>query len=122
MPGRPQVVRGRHRPIASPLIDLAGPRTKQHLRATGGSRLASPETAWASWALTSGGARMSKPSLIVRMLIAGFDRLNRRTQWHRLPHMLGVFNLLAYRIQLRAENLHDTRTPGAKNRRAPVTM
>lgn len=65
---------------------------------------------------------MSRHSMVGRMLIAGFERLNRRTHWHRLPHWLGVFNLLAYRIQLRAENLHDTRTPGEKNRRPPVTM
>jgi hypothetical protein len=65
---------------------------------------------------------MSQPSLFGRMLIAGFARINNRTHWHRLPRMMGVFNLLAYRIQLRAENLHDTRTPGAANRRPPVTM
>ena len=55
---------------------------------------------------------MSKPSLIGRALIAGFERLNRHTPWHKLPRMLGVLNLLSYRIKLRAENLHDTRTPG----------
>lgn len=65
---------------------------------------------------------MSRPSLVGRALIAAFDRVNRRVAWHRLPRMLGVFNLLAFRIQLRAENLHDTRTPGAARRRGPVTM
>ncbi len=64
---------------------------------------------------------MSKTSLLGRALIAGFSAVNRRTHWHKLPRMLGVFNLLAYRIQLRSENLHDTRTPGAK-RTPPVTM
>ncbi len=64
---------------------------------------------------------MSKPSLLGRALIAGFAAVNRRTHWHKLPRMLGVFNLLAYRIQLRAENLHDTRTPGGK-RTPPVTL
>lgn len=65
---------------------------------------------------------MSKRSIIGRALIVGFARLNRSIHWHRLPRMLGVFNLLAYRIQLRDENLHDTRTPGTANRRAGVTM
>ncbi|HEU4997172.1 MAG TPA: peroxidase family protein [Gemmatimonadaceae bacterium] len=64
---------------------------------------------------------MRKPSLIGRALIAGFTRLNRSVAWHKLPRLLGVFNLLAFRIQLRAENLHDTRTPGSAKRRGPVT-
>jgi hypothetical protein len=65
---------------------------------------------------------MRKPSLIGRLLIAGFERLNRSVPWHRLPRMLGVFNLLAFRVQLRAMNLHDTRTPGNARRRPGVTM
>ncbi len=65
---------------------------------------------------------MSKPSLAGRLMIAGFTQFNRYVQWHRVPHMLGVFNLLAFRIQLRAENLHDTRTPGTAKRRPGVDM
>jgi hypothetical protein len=65
---------------------------------------------------------MSKPSIFGRALIAGFARVNRRVAWHRLPRLLGVFNLLAYRIQLRAENLHDTRTPGTARRRPAATL
>jgi Animal haem peroxidase len=65
---------------------------------------------------------MTKPSFVGRTLIAGFARLNRRVDWHRLPRLLGVFNLLAFRIQLRAENLHDTRTPGASHRRPGVPL
>lgn len=68
---------------------------------------------------------MGKPSLIGRALIAGFERLNRRTPWHKLPRLMGVLNLLSFRIKLRAQNLHDTRTPGpagSATRRPPTTI
>jgi hypothetical protein len=53
-----------------------------------------------------------KRSLFGHLLVGTFDRVNRSVPWHRLPKWFGVFNLLALRTQLRAENLHDTRTPG----------
>lgn len=65
---------------------------------------------------------MGKPSLFGRALISAYARVNRKTHWHKLPRMMGIFNLLAFRIQLRSQNLHDTRTPGNKNRREGVTM
>jgi hypothetical protein len=65
---------------------------------------------------------MMKLSFFERALIGMYARINRRVEWHRLPHTLGLFNLLAFRHQLRAENLHDTRTPGESHRRPSVTM
>ncbi len=55
---------------------------------------------------------MSKPSFFDRALGRFYARVNRKTPWHRLPFLLGLFNLVALRDQLREENLHDTRTPG----------
>src|SRR5687768_14777809 len=55
-----------------------------------------------------------QPSLFGRILVRTFERINERTPWHKLPKWLGVANLLAFRIQLRDENLVDTRTPGKK--------
>ena len=55
-----------------------------------------------------------QPSFFAQILVRTFDRINERTPWHKLPKWLGVANLLAFRIQLRDENLTDTRTPGKK--------
>ena len=65
---------------------------------------------------------MSKPSFPERTFVSAFTRVNRRTPWHRLPWLVGMFNLMALRIQLRAENLTDTRTPDPSLRRAGVTL
>jgi hypothetical protein len=54
---------------------------------------------------------MKKASFFSRLLVGTFDRINRGVPWHRLPRWMAVFNLLAFRIQLRADNLTDTRTP-----------
>ena len=62
---------------------------------------------------------MKKPSLFARLLIDGFDRVNRSVLWHRLPRRLGVFNLIVLRMQLRQSNLYDTRTPGKARLRSP---
>ncbi|NYE20433.1 peroxidase family protein [Microbacterium immunditiarum] len=65
---------------------------------------------------------MSEPSFFDRALGRFYARVNRKTPWHRLPFLLGLFNLIALRDQLREENLHDTRTP-ADPRLAPgVTL
>ncbi|MBK1816616.1 hypothetical protein JIN84_13405 [Luteolibacter yonseiensis] len=40
--------------------------------------------------------------------VAIFRRINRWVEWHRLPGLLGVANLISFRIELRAHNLHDT--------------
>jgi hypothetical protein len=60
-----------------------------------------------------------KVSFFGRVLIGFYERINHNTPWHRLPKWIGAFNLLAFRIQLRAENLNDTRTPGKPHRRDP---
>lgn len=44
-----------------------------------------------------------------RALSALFKVINVAVPWHRLPASLGVFNLLAFRNELRAKNLHSTR-------------
>src|SRR3954447_17641156 len=65
---------------------------------------------------------VSRPSVWERALIGVYARVNRRTPWHRLPFILSLVNLIALRDQLRADNLVDTRTPGAGGRRAGVTL
>ena len=42
------------------------------------------------------------------VLVRGFERVNRVVPWHKLPPLVGTFNLAAYRRVLRQENLHDT--------------
>jgi hypothetical protein len=54
--------------------------------------------------------------------------LNRAVPWHRLPGLIGAFNLLALRDELREYNLHDTSRTGQVdpgphgNRRDPVVL
>ena len=43
-----------------------------------------------------------------RVLSAAFALLNRLVPWHRLPALIGMLNLLAFREELREHNLHDT--------------
>ncbi len=43
-----------------------------------------------------------------QFLIRIFGIVNRFIPWHRLPGLIGAFNLLAYREVLRQKNLHDT--------------
>jgi hypothetical protein len=50
---------------------------------------------------------MSHPSLVDRVIVALFKGVNKLVPWHKLPSWLGVFNLLALRIELRAKNLYD---------------
>jgi hypothetical protein len=50
---------------------------------------------------------MAQPSLIERAIVAIFKGVNKLIPWHKLPSWLGVFNLLALRIELRAKNLFD---------------
>lgn len=42
------------------------------------------------------------------MLIGMFKGVNRIIDWHKLPKWIGILNLLAFRYELRAKNLHDT--------------
>lgn len=47
------------------------------------------------------------------MLRRFYARINETRPWYRLPFVLGLFNLIALREELREHNLIDTRTPGA---------
>jgi Animal haem peroxidase len=63
-----------------------------------------------------------------RVLSAAFGLLNRLFPWHRLPALIGMLNLLAFREELRARNLHDTSRQGEvgsgshDNRRDPRVL
>lgn len=48
-----------------------------------------------------------KLSFSDRVLGWAFNAINKIVAWHRLPTWLGVLNLLAFRNELRAKNLHD---------------
>lgn len=62
---------------------------------------------------------MKKMSLLARLMIGGFGRINQSVAWHRLPKRLGVLNLIVLRVKLRHSNLYDTRTPGKARLRPP---
>lgn len=49
-----------------------------------------------------------KLSFSQRAFVGFFKGVNKVIVWHRLPKWIGVLNLLAYRYELRAKNLHDT--------------
>ena len=65
---------------------------------------------------------MSKPSFAARTFVGWFGRLNDRRPWHRLPLPVALLNLIALRVQLRENNLTDTRTPDPSGRRPGVTL
>ncbi len=43
-----------------------------------------------------------------RAVVGIFKGVNKVVAWHRLPKWVGIINLLSYRYELRAKNLHDT--------------
>lgn len=51
-------------------------------------------------------------SLTDRVIIKIFKGVNKVIAWHKLPRYIGVFNLLAYRLELDNDNLHDTYPDG----------
>jgi hypothetical protein len=51
-----------------------------------------------------------------------YARINRTRPWYRLPFLLGLFNLVTLREDLREHNLVDTRTPGGAGRTPGVTL
>jgi hypothetical protein len=55
-----------------------------------------------------------------RLLVGFFHGVNRVIAWHRLPKWLGVLNLVAFRDELRAKNLHDT-YPSEASQGTPAT-
>lgn len=36
-----------------------------------------------------------------------FKAVNKHVPWHKLPSLIGTFNLLAFRYELRVKNLYD---------------
>jgi hypothetical protein len=50
---------------------------------------------------------MATLSISDRALIAFFKVVNKVVAWHKLPRYIGVFNLLAFRLELQAKNLYD---------------
>ena len=51
---------------------------------------------------------MAPPPFGQRLLIWFFKGVNKLIPWHRLPPLIGAFNLSAFRDELRADNLYDT--------------
>jgi hypothetical protein len=50
---------------------------------------------------------MADLSFLDKFIIALYKGVNKLTPWHKLPKLLGEFNLLALRLELRQQNLHD---------------
>ena len=46
--------------------------------------------------------------VIDSLLVGVFRQVNQSIPWHRLGRWIGVGNLLALRVELRRNNLHDT--------------
>ena len=46
-------------------------------------------------------------SLSENLIVSLFKFVNKFIPWHKLPTLLGTFNLLAFRFELRAKNLYD---------------
>lgn len=53
------------------------------------------------------------PSLTERTLISAYKFVNRFVAWHKLPALIGAFNLSAFRTELNANNLHDGYASGS---------
>src|ERR1700755_1773642 len=68
-------------------------------------------------------AKKYRRSLTSRIFGAAYGVVNWFVPWHRLPVVLGSFNLSALRDALRQKNLYDTNTPsnGDSNAAAPPT-
>src|ERR1041384_4660964 len=56
-------------------------------------------------------AKKYRRSFASRILGGTYGVINRLVPWHRLPVLLGSFNLFALRGALREKNLYDTNTP-----------
>ena len=48
-----------------------------------------------------------QPTLFERIFVSVFHRVNSYIDWHKLPGILGAFNLDFMRVELRNYNLHD---------------
>jgi hypothetical protein len=54
-----------------------------------------------------------QPSFIERMIVGTFKIVNKYVPWHKLPSIIGIFNLDALRIELRQNNLQDGYASGS---------
>jgi hypothetical protein len=61
------------------------------------------------------------PTLVDRTIVKVFKGVNKFVKWDKLPRYIGVFNLLAYRIELRSKNLYDV-YPSVEAQGTPETV
>ena len=62
--------------------------------------------------------RTWRPSFGGRLAVGFFSALNAVVPWHRLPKLIGAFNLHALRLSLREKNLHHPTRDGQQGSRA----
>jgi hypothetical protein len=61
------------------------------------------------------------PTLVDRVIVKFFKGVNKVVKWYKLPRYIGVFNLLAFRIELRSKNLYDV-YPSVEAQGSPETV
>jgi hypothetical protein len=61
------------------------------------------------------------PTLVDRTIVKFFKGVNKFDSWDKLPRYIGIFNLLAYRIELRSKNLYDV-YPSVEAQGTPATV
>ena len=66
----------------------------------------------------AGPPRTWRPSFGGRLAVGFFSALNAVVPWHRLPKLIGAFNLHALRLSLREKNLHHPTRDGQQGSRA----
>ena len=66
----------------------------------------------------AGPPRTWRPSFGGRLAVGFFSALNAVVPWHRLPKLIGAFNLHALRLSLREKNLHHPTRDGQQGIRA----
>lgn len=62
-----------------------------------------------------------RPTLIERAVVKFFKGVNKVVTWDKLPRYIGVFNLIALRIELRSKNLYDV-YPSVEAQGTPETV
>jgi hypothetical protein len=71
-------------------------------------------------ASTNGGLAYN-PTFVDRSLVKFFKGVNKVVKWDKLPRYIGIFNLLAFRIELRSKNLYDV-YPSVEAQGTPETV
>jgi hypothetical protein len=61
------------------------------------------------------------PTLVDRTIVKVFKVVNKVVKWDKLPRYIGIFNLLAFRIELRSKNLYDV-YPSVEAQGTPETV